>query len=63
MKVCLDTNAYSNLRRGNVKILEILNDSEEIIVPVAATALDAGARLVSYDHHFDAVAGLIRLAP
>ena len=129
MKVCLDTNAYSNLRRGNVKILEILNDSEEIIVPVAAyaellfgflhgkkfsenesllntflanervtlqsatptiaerwaytrakntkngtpipendiwiaaTALDAGARLVSYDHHFDAVAGLIRLVP
>ena len=38
MKVCLDTNAYSNLRRGNVKILEFLNESEEIIVPAAAYA-------------------------
>jgi tRNA(fMet)-specific endonuclease VapC len=38
MKVCLDTNAYSNLRRGNIKILELLNASEEVIVPAAAYA-------------------------
>ena len=29
----------------------------------AATALETGSRLVSYDHHFDSVGGLIRLAP
>lgn len=129
MKVCLDTNAYSNLRKGNVKILELLNGCEEIIIPaatyaellygfmrggrysenesllnafvaedrvalqpatssiaerwayvkailakngtpipdndiwIAATALETGARVVSYDHHFDDVGGLIRLAP
>ena len=129
MKVCLDTNAYSNLRRGNVKILELLNDSEEIIIPtatyaellygflrggrfseneselnafiaedrvslqpatpsiaerwayvkamltqagtpipdndiwIAATALETGARIISFDHHFDNVGGVIRLAP
>jgi tRNA(fMet)-specific endonuclease VapC len=129
MKVCLDTNAYSNLRRGNTKILELLNDCDEIIVPaatyaeltygflrggklnenesmlnaflreervsyqpvtqsiaerwgyvkaslakngapipdndiwIAATALETGARLISYDRHFDSVGGLIRLSP
>jgi len=129
MKVCLDTNAYSNLRRGNEKLLELLNACDEIIMPaavyaeleygflrsakfaenesllnsfldeehvafqpvtqsiaerwgyvkatlaqngtpipendiwIAATALETGTRLVSYDHHFDFVGGLIRLAP
>lgn len=129
MRVCLDTNAYSALRRGNTKILEILNASEEVVVPaatyaelmfgflrggrfgenenmlnsflaeesvslrpatsaiaerwaytkailakrgtpipdndiwIAATAIDAGARLLSYDRHFDAVPELVRLAP
>ncbi len=129
MKVCLDTNAYSNLRRGNQKLLDLLNGCDEILVPaatcaeltygflrggrmdenesllnsfleeehvsfqpvtqsiaerwgyvkaalaqkgtpipendiwIAATALETGARLVSYDHHFDAVGGLIRIAP
>ena len=129
MKVCLDTNAYSNLRRGNKKLLELLNGCDEILVPaavyaeltygflrggrpcenaslldsfleeeqvsfqpvtqsiaerwgyvkaalakrgapipendiwIAATALETGARLVSYDRHFDSVGGLIRLAP
>ncbi len=129
MKVCLDTNAYSNLRRGNVNLLELLNRCEEILVPaavyaeltygflrggrlaenesmlnsfleeehvslqlvtksiaerwgyvkaalaqkgtpipdndiwIAATALETGSRLVSYDRHFDSVGGLIRLAP
>ena len=28
-----------------------------------STALETGARLVSYDRHFDSVGGLIRLAP
>ncbi|MBP5510400.1 MAG: type II toxin-antitoxin system VapC family toxin [Kiritimatiellae bacterium] len=129
MKVCLDTNAYSNLRRGNQRLLELLNECDEILVPaatyaeltygflrggrldenesllnsfleekhvsfqpvtqsiaerwgyvkaalaqkgtpipendiwIAATALETGARLVSYDRHFDSVGGLIRLAP
>lgn len=129
MKACLDTNAYSNLRRGNTKILELLNNCAEIIVPaatyaeltygflrggklnenesmlnaflqeervsyqpvtqsiaerwgyvkaslakngtpipdndiwIAATALETGARLISYDRHFDSVGGLIRLSP
>lgn len=129
MKVCLDTNAYSNLRRGNKRLLALLNGCDEILVPaavvaeleygflrggktaanesllasfldeepvsfqpvthsiaerwgyvtaalaqkgtpipendiwIAATALETGARLVSYDNHFDHVGGLIRLAP
>ena len=129
MRVCLDTNAYSNLRRGNARILDLLNECDEILVPaatyaeltygflrggkmsenesmlnsflleervsfqpvtqsiaerwgyvkaslaqhgtpipdndiwIAATALETGTRLVSYDRHFDSVGGLIRLAP
>ena len=30
---------------------------------IAATALETGARLLSYDRHFDSVGGLIRLSP
>jgi tRNA(fMet)-specific endonuclease VapC len=30
---------------------------------IAATALELGARLVSYDKHFDLIAGLIVIAP
>ena len=129
MRVCLDTNAYSNLQRGSQKLLELLNECDEILVPaatyaeltygflrggrlnenesllnsflgeehvsfqpvtqsiaerwgyvraalaqkgtpipdndiwIAATALETGARLVSYDRHFDFVGGLIRIAP
>ena len=129
MKVCLDTNAYSSLRRGNERLLALLNECDEILVPatvfaeleygflrggktsanesllasfldeepvsfqpvtksiaerwgyvkaalakkgtpipendiwIAATVLETGARLVSYDSHFDHVGGLIRLAP
>ena len=129
MRVCLDTNAYSHLRRGNTKILDLLNACDEILIPaatyaeltygflrgnrfaentsllndfldeecvslqpvtqsiaerwgyvkaelagngtpipendiwIAATALETGTRLVSYDRHFDAIGGLIRLAP
>lgn len=129
MKVCLDTNAYSSLRRGNERLLGLLNECDEILMPaatyaeltygflrggmlnenelllnsfleedhvsfqpvthsiserwgyvkaalaqkgtpipendiwIAATALETGARLISYDHHFDLVGGLIRLAP
>ena len=129
MKVCLDTNTYSSLRRGNERLLALLNECDEILVPaavfaeleygflrggktlenesllasfldeepvsfqpvtksiaerwgyvkaalakkgtpipendiwIAATALETGARLVSYDSHFDNVGGLIRLAP
>ncbi len=30
---------------------------------IAATALEAGARLISYDRHFDAIPGLVVMAP
>lgn len=30
---------------------------------IAATALETGARLISYDSHFDRVGGLVRVAP
>ena len=30
---------------------------------IAATALEIGARLISYDSHFDRVGGLVRIAP
>jgi len=129
MKVCLDTNAYSSLRRGNQALQALLDDCDEILVPaaayaelmygflrgsrfsenesqlndflcedgisiqpvtqsiaerwgyvkaalmkngtpipendiwIAATALETGSRIVSYDSHFDHVGGLIRLAP
>ena len=129
MRVCLDTNAYSSLRRGNERLLALLNECDEILVPaatcaeltygflrggklnenesllnaflqeervsyqpvtraiaerwgyvkaslakngtpipendiwIAATALETGARLLSYDSHFDSVGGLIRLSP
>ncbi len=129
MKICIDTNAYSNLRKGNRRIQEILDRCDEILVPaatyseliygflrgsrftenesllneflqedgitfqpvtqsiaerwgyvkailakngtpipdndiwIAATALETGARIISYDHHFDLVGGLIRIAP
>ena len=38
MKVCLDTNAYSNLRRGNKRLLALLNECDEILVPAAVLA-------------------------
>lgn len=129
MKVCIDTNAYSNLRKGNQQLQALLDECDEILVPaatyaelmygflrgsrfaenesllneflredgitfqpvtqsiaerwayvkatlmkngtpipendiwIAATALESGARVLSYDHHFDFVGGLIRLAP
>ena len=129
MKVCIDTNAYSDLRKGNQHLQALLDECDEILVPaatyaelmygflrghrftepesllneflredgitfqpvtqsiaerwgyvkatlmkngtpipendiwIAATALESGARVISYDHHFDFVGGLIRLAP
>ena len=38
MKVCLDTNAYSSLRRGNERLLALLNECDEILVPAAVFA-------------------------
>ena len=38
MKVCLDTNAYSNLRRGNMRLLALLNECDEILMPAAVFA-------------------------
>ena len=129
MRLCLDTNAYSALAKGNPAVTALVEEAEEIVVPatvfgeltfgflngtrlseneknldrflaedgvvfqpvtrdiaerygyvkaalrkngtpipendiwIAATALETGARLVSYDHHFAFVGGLIRLAP
>ena len=129
MRVCLDTNAYSHLRKGNPALQKLLDECDEILVPaavyaelmygflrgsrfgeneallheflceegisfqpvtqsiaerwsyvkavlarngtpipendiwIAATVLETGTRLVSYDRHFDYVGGLIRLAP
>ena len=35
MRICLDTNAYSDLRRGDTRILDILDHADEILVPAA----------------------------
>ena len=32
MTICIDTNAYSALKRGNTKVLQILENSSKIIV-------------------------------
>ncbi len=53
MKVCIDTNAYSDLRKGNQHLQALLDECDE----------KSGARVISYDRHFDLVGGLIRLAP
>lgn len=129
MKVCLDTNAYSSLRKGNGNLADLLEQAESVLLPtvvmgelfagfllgadgqnnvkeltdflccpgvdtvhvdeavaeyygwlvrrlrkkgtplptndiwVAATALNAGARIVSYDKHFEHVPDLIVYAP
>ena len=129
MKVCLDTNAYSSLMRGNGALSEFLGKCEQVVVPaavveelthgflkgsrfsanqelldrflaqptvrfaeadvnvatrfgflatalekkgrpipindvwIAATALETGARVVSYDRHFDEIEGIIRIDP
>ena len=38
MKVCLDTNAYSSLRRGNQALQTLLDECDEILVPAATYA-------------------------
>lgn len=129
MKICLDTNAYSAMCRGNAAVSAVVEAADEIILPstvfgelmygfllgsrfsrneatlnrflgedgvmlqpvtrdiaerygyvkaelktkgspipendiwIAATALETGSRLVSYDTDFDNVGGLVRLAP
>ena len=49
MKVCIDTNAYSDLRKGNQRLQALLDECDEILVPAATYA--------------ELVGGLIRLAP
>ena len=34
MRILLDSNAYSNLKRGHRRIVEIVRNSEEILVPL-----------------------------
>ena len=129
MRVCLDTNAYSAMGKGNAAVSVLVEAADEIILPstvfgelmygfllgsrfsqneaalnrflgedgvmlqpvtrdiaerygyvkaelkkkgspipendiwIAATALETGSRLVSYDTDFDNVGGLVRLAP
>ena len=129
MRICLDTNAYSAIGKGNAAVSGLVEAADEIILPlpvfgelmygfllgnrfsqneaalnrflgedgvllqpvtrdiaerygyvkaelktkgspipendiwIAATALETGSRLVSYDTDFDNVGGLVRLAP
>ncbi|MBQ3811780.1 MAG: type II toxin-antitoxin system VapC family toxin [Kiritimatiellae bacterium] len=129
MKICLDTNAYSAIGKGNAAVTALVEEADEVIVPatvlgelvfgflkgtrfakneaalnrflaedgislqpatrdiaerygyvkaalkakgtpipendiwIAATALETGSRLVSFDTDFDHVGGLVRLAP
>jgi len=35
MRICLDTNAYSDLRRGDVRIKDTLERADEVLVPAA----------------------------
>jgi tRNA(fMet)-specific endonuclease VapC len=129
MRLCLDTNAYSALAKGNAKVISLIEEAEAILIPaavfgelifgflngtrfteneaalsrflqedgvmlqpvtkdiaerygyvkailkkngtpipendiwIAATALETGTRLVSYDTDFDNVGGLYRIAP
>ena len=129
MRLCIDTNAYSALAKGNAKVISLIEEAEAILIPVAvfgelifgflngtrfteneaalsrflqedgvmlqpvtkdiaerygyvkailkkngtpipendiwiaATALETGTRLVSYDTDFDNVGGLYRIAP
>lgn len=38
MNVCIDTNAYSQLLRGNAALAAVLGISDEIVVPAAVVA-------------------------
>ena len=33
MKLCIDTNAYSALKRGNTEVLRLLENADEVLVP------------------------------
>ena len=129
MRICLDTNAYSALAKGNAAMTAIVEEADEIVVPaavfgelmygflngsqfsknekelgrfleedgvvfqpvtreiaerygyvkamlrkngtpipengiwIAATTLETGTRLVTYDSDFDNVGGLVVIAP
>ncbi len=129
MKLCLDTNAYANFKRGNTELSDLLEKADEIFLPaavlgelyagffmgnktkqniaeltafldlpgvsfvsvtmplceryghviqmlqqqgtpiptndvwIAATTFETGARLVTYDKHFDHVPGLTIYSP
>lgn len=130
MKICIDTNAYTEIRQGaNREAIQMLEEAEAVYIPsvvvgelfagfyqgsqtrrnlaelknffeipgvefipatipicerygllvaelrrkgkpiptndiwIAATALETGSRLLSYDKHFDAIHGLIVYAP
>lgn len=129
MRICLDTNAYSAIGKGDAAVAAIVEEADEVILPatvmgelvfgflkgnrfaqnetelnrfleeegvslqpvtrdiaerygyvkaalkkngtpipendiwIAATALETGSRLVSYDTDFDHVGGLVRITP
>ena len=129
MRICLDTNAYSAIGKGDAAVAALVEEADEVIVPatvlgelvfgvlkggrfskneaalsrflaedgvslqpvtrdiaerygyvkaalktqgtpipendiwIAATVLETGSRLVSFDTDFDHVGGLVRLAP
>lgn len=33
MKLCIDTNTYSSLKKGNTEVLRILENADEVLVP------------------------------
>ena len=45
MRICLDTNSYTAFKAGSMEILQILEDSDEVFVPVTVLGeLYAGFR-------------------
>ena len=64
MRILLDTNAYSALKRGHAE----LADREGRPIPtndvwIAAHAMETGAELVPSDEHFEAIDGLAWFRP
>lgn len=47
MTIVLDTNAYSDFKRGSKSVVEVLESSEEIVVPTPVLG-----ELLTRDEHF-----------
>ena len=51
MRICLDTNAYSAFKRGDADVIDL-------VIWIAAIAMERGAQLVTMDSHFDDIPGV-----